>query len=42
MGAAARTRTIAVPAGTYRVEVRAINAIGTGASSARSNPVVAR
>ncbi len=42
VGAAARTRTIAVPAGTYRVEVRAINAIGTGASSARSNPVVAR
>ncbi len=42
VGAAARTRSITLPAGTYRFEVVAQNANGTSPASARSNAVLAR
>ncbi len=40
--AAARRLDMTLPAGTYRFQVAAINVVGTGARSARSNAVVAR
>ena len=40
--AGARTLPMTLPAGSYRFTVRAINALGTGAASARSNLVTAR
>jgi hypothetical protein len=42
LAAGARQLNMTVPAGTYRFEVVAINAVGTSAASARSNAVVAR
>ncbi len=38
----ARTANVTLPAGNYRFEVRAINAVGTGAASARSALVAPR
>ncbi len=38
----ARTANVQLPAGNYRFEVRAINAVGTGAASARSALVAPR
>jgi hypothetical protein len=38
----ARALTMVLPAGNYRFVVRARNAVGLGANSARSNPVTAR
>ena len=40
--ATARQRQMTLPAGTYRFEVVALNAIGASAPSARSNAVVPR
>jgi len=40
--ATSRSLTMTLPAGTYRFQVQAINAIGSGALSARSNLVTAR
>ena len=37
-----RTLTMALPAGNYRFTVQAINAVGSGAQSTRSNLVTAR
>lgn len=37
-----RTLTMTLPAGNYRFTVQAINAVGAGAQSARSNLVTAR
>lgn len=40
--AAARTLSMTLAAGSYRFQVAAVNAVGTGARSARSNQVAAR
>ncbi|MDQ2755655.1 MAG: fibronectin type III domain-containing protein [Actinomycetota bacterium] len=42
VGANARTRSINLPAGTYRFEVVAFNSVGNSPASARSNAVLAR
>ena len=42
VGAAARTRSLVLPAGTYRFEVVSFNVVGDSLASARSNPVAAR
>ena len=42
LGAAARSLVFTLPAGNYRFEVVAINTVGTGAASARSNLVTAQ
>jgi hypothetical protein len=41
VGAAARTRQFTLPAGTYRFDVSAINAVGEG-PAARSEAIAAR
>jgi len=40
VGAAARTRSLVLPAGTYRFEVVAFNVVGDSPASARSNSVL--
>jgi hypothetical protein len=42
LGAGVRTREFTLPAGNYRFQVVAINAVGTSAPSARSANVVPR
>jgi hypothetical protein len=42
VGAAVRTRSFTLGAGTYQFEVVAINSVGDGAPSARSAPVSPR
>jgi Ca2+-binding RTX toxin-like protein len=42
VGAAARTRSFTLPAGTYRFEVVALNALGAGDPSPRSEPISPR
>jgi hypothetical protein len=42
LAAGSRSHTFALPAGTYRFQVVARNAVGRSPSSARSNAAVAR